>query len=134
MRADPAELRLTPQRRAVLTVLQEAHDHPTAQEVFERVRVSAPGIGFATVYRTLNLLVGAGQALELSLGHSSARYDANVERHDHLVCIGCGRASDLPTALPAEALAQVARASGFSVTSYDLQFRGHCPDCATSPH
>jgi Fur family ferric uptake transcriptional regulator/Fur family peroxide stress response transcriptional regulator len=111
-------------------VLHEATDHPTAQEVFERVRRTSPGIGFATVYRTLNLLVAGGHALELSLGDASARYDANTDRHDHVVCVDCGRATDLPATLAADALARVGRTSGFTVTTYDLQFRGQCPDCA----
>ena len=60
-------MRITPQRRAVLEVLHAAHDHPTAADVFERVRRVHPGIGAATVYRTLGLLVDSGEALELNL-------------------------------------------------------------------
>ncbi len=129
------EVRLTPQRRAVLDVLAASHDHPTAAEVFERVRAQLPGIGAATVYRTLSLLVESGQALELSLGDgASARYDGNVDRHDHLVCDACGRAIDVHSPLPREALGRLADATGFTVTGYDLQFRGRCPDCSTTTH
>ena len=123
------EPRQTPQRRAVLEVLRDAHDHPTALEVFERVRERGAGIGAATVYRTLALLVATGQALELNLGRGVARYDANTSRHDHLVCLGCGSAADVDSPVPASALADVATGSGFAVSGYDLQFRGLCPDC-----
>lgn len=125
------DLRLTPQRRAVLEVLAAATDHPTAAEVFERVRERVPGIGPATVYRTLALLVESGQALELSLGEGAARYDGNVARHDHLVCDGCGRALDVQVPLPAVAVRELSAATGFQITGYDLQFRGRCPDCVT---
>jgi Fur family ferric uptake transcriptional regulator/Fur family peroxide stress response transcriptional regulator len=128
------ELRMTPQRAAVLEVLRAAHDHPTAQEVYERVRDRSPGIGFATVYRSLNLLVQGGQALMLALGDSAARYDANVARHDHLVCDECGRAVDVDARVPARLLDSVAGDSGFTVTGYDLQFRGRCPDCSRTQH
>jgi Fe2+ or Zn2+ uptake regulation protein len=124
--------RLTPQRRAVLEVLESATDHPTAAEVFERVRGYSPGIGPATVYRTLALLVANGLALELSLGDGSAsRYDGNVSRHDHLVCVSCGAASDITPALPAQLLQQLTGSSGYQITHYDLQFHGLCPDCQT---
>lgn len=127
---DLAGLRVTPQRRAVLDVLRTSHDHPTAAEVFERVRQVVPGIGSATVYRTLSLLVESGQALELSLGDgASARFDGNVHRHDHVVCDLCERAVDITTELPAATLEGVAGDTGFSITGYDLQFRGRCPDC-----
>lgn len=128
------ELRLTPQRAAVLAVLRSAHDHPNAAEVYERVRAVAPGIGSATVYRSLALLVATGYALELNLGDgAAARYDANTDRHDHAVCDRCGRAVDIDHPIPAGMVAEIARSSGFSITGYDLQFRGLCPECAASP-
>jgi Fe2+ or Zn2+ uptake regulation protein len=125
-------LRLTPQRQAVLTALESATDHHTAADVFERVRRIAPGIGPATVYRTLALLVSHGLALELSLGDgSAARYDGNTSRHDHLVCSSCGTASDVDIALPAELMTEMTSRSGYAISRYDLQFHGLCPQCQT---
>lgn len=131
--ADPtAAARLTPQRSAVLGVLRHSQDHPTAAEVFDRVRVAAAGIGAATVYRSLAHLVGSGLAVELSLGDgSAARYDANTARHDHVVCAGCGRADDVDVPLPDEALAGVAADTGWQLSGYGLQFHGLCPRCQT---
>jgi Fe2+ or Zn2+ uptake regulation protein len=127
------EPRLTPQRQAVLTTLESATDHPTAAELFERVRQSVPGIGPATVYRTLALLVSQGLAQELSLGDgSAARYDGNTACHDHLVCSSCGAASDIESALPAQLLQQMTTRTGYAITRYDLQFHGLCPTCQKS--
>jgi Fe2+ or Zn2+ uptake regulation protein len=127
------EPRLTPQRQAVLTTLESATDHPTAAELFERVRQTVPGIGPATVYRTLALLVSQGLAQELSLGDgSAARYDGNTSRHDHLVCSSCGAASDIESALPAQLLRQMTTRTGYAITRYDLQFHGLCPTCQKS--
>jgi Fe2+ or Zn2+ uptake regulation protein len=125
--------RLTPRRRAVLDVLRSSRDHPTATEVYDRVRVVAPGIGAATVYRTLSMLVSTGRALELTLGDGvAARYDANTSRHDHLVCEGCGRAVDIDLPVPSTLVAEVNRTTDFQITGYDLQFRGLCPRCRTT--
>jgi Fe2+ or Zn2+ uptake regulation protein len=127
------ELRLTPQRQAVLSTLESATDHPTAAEVFERVRQTVPGIGPATVYRTLALLVSQGLAQELSLGDgSAARYDGNTSRHDHLVCSSCGAATDIESALPAQLLRLLTSRTGYAITRYDLQFHGLCPTCQKS--
>jgi Fur family ferric uptake transcriptional regulator/Fur family peroxide stress response transcriptional regulator len=140
---------MTPQRRAVLDVLRASADHPTASEVYDRVRAVEPGVGAATVYRALAMLVQTGQAAELTLGGGSgaeeadapskygaaaaaprkrsARYDAHVDAHDHAVCTRCGRAVDVAAVRPD--LARVARATGFEITGYDTQFHGRCPDC-----
>ena len=124
------DLRLTPQRRAVLDVLRGCDDHPTAAEVFDRVRSVSPGIGAATVYRALGRLVETGQALELSLdGAPAARYDANTTRHDHLVCQGCGAAVDLDAPVPDVVVDAVAERTGWHVGAYDLTFHGRCPTC-----
>jgi Fur family peroxide stress response transcriptional regulator len=137
MHSELADERLTPQRRAVLGVLHRSHDHPSAADVLDRVRELAPGIGAATVYRSLAHLVSTGQALEIQFRHGASRYDANVEHHDHVVCDICGKAVDVPAALTGSAGTFAARVhdlamlTGFDVTSYDLRFHGRCSTCRT---
>jgi len=127
----PAAFRLTPQRAAVRDVVRQAQDHPTAREVYQRVRHRAPGIGFATVYRALNLLADHGQVLELQLGDEAvARYDGNVARHDHVVCNPCGAVADVSVELPAHVTIEATAASGFAVDAYELRFSGRCPSCS----
>jgi Fur family ferric uptake transcriptional regulator/Fur family peroxide stress response transcriptional regulator len=114
----------------VLDVLVAAHDHPTAAQVFDRVRERQSGIGAATVYRTLALLVSEGQARMLALGEgASTRYDANVSRHDHVLCVDCGAAMDVEAPFPADALIEMSARTGYDLTEYDVQFRGRCPSC-----
>jgi len=126
---DPRDLRLTPQRQAVLNVLRTAGDHPSAGEVFNRVRRVRPGIGPATVYRSLARLVEGGYVRELSFGDGGARYDANTDRHDHLICDGCRRAVEVDLPVPDSLVGAAAEHTGFVVRRYDLQFRGLCPGC-----
>jgi Fe2+ or Zn2+ uptake regulation protein len=133
---DRTERRLTPQRQAVLDVLRASSDHPTAADLYDRVRTVTPSIGAATVYRSLGVLVESGLALELNLGHGvAARYDANTRRHDHVVCDACGRAVDVDLPVPDDLTVAVSERTGFAITGYSLQFRGLCPACqASSPH
>lgn len=120
-------LRLTPQRRAVLEALRASYDHPTAAELLPRVQERCPGAGAATVYRALSMLVETGLAVELTIGdNGAARFDGNTSRHDHLVCLGCGRVVDV--AAPRPDLSGVA-GTGFTVSGYDLRIHGTCPSC-----
>jgi Fe2+ or Zn2+ uptake regulation protein len=126
-----AEVRSTPQRRAVLEAVRCADDHPTAAEILSRVLDVMPGVGAATVYRTLAMLVESGQIQELRLGSSAARYDRNNHCHDHLVCDGCGKVVDVHVDL--EHSGQLAHAGvreHFQVTGYDLRIHGRCADCS----
>ncbi|HVW79393.1 MAG TPA: transcriptional repressor [Mycobacteriales bacterium] len=120
----------TPQRRAVLDVISRSKDHPTAAEVLERVCELLPGVGAATVYRTLGMLVESGQVLELRVGQAPTRYDRNVERHDHLVCDTCGVVIDVQVPLDRRrSIDPVQVREDFHVTSYDLRIHGECADC-----
>jgi Fur family ferric uptake transcriptional regulator/Fur family peroxide stress response transcriptional regulator len=131
--SDRTDRRLTPQRRAVLEVLRASSDHPTAADIYDRVRTVTPSIGAATVYRSLGVLVESGLALELNLGDGvAARYDANTRRHDHVVCDACGRAVDVDLPVPDDLPATLSARTGFAITSYSLQFRGLCPTCQAS--
>jgi Fur family transcriptional regulator, peroxide stress response regulator len=125
-------LRLTPQRRAVLDVVAESDDHPTAGQVLDRVRERVEGVGTATVYRTLALLVESGQVAELRLGEGQAlRYDQNVHSHAHLVCTSCGQVEDTHVQLDPSALAELTEKTSFTVARYDVQLHGRCARCAT---
>lgn len=127
---DARPFRLTPQRAAVFEVVREARDHPTAREIYTRVKAHQPGIGFATVYRTLNLLVARGEILELQFGDEAvARYDANAKPHEHVRCTTCGAIADICVPLPAWTTRRAALDSGFDVDGYELQFLGRCADC-----
>lgn len=114
----------------MLDVVRASPDHPTARDIFARVRALRPGIGFATVYRALALLAANGLVRELVLGDgASVRYDGDTRPHSHVLCTGCGATADVSVELPAEAGAAVSAASGFSVTGYDVRFEGRCRDC-----
>lgn len=126
--------RETPQRRAVLDALCAVDDHPNAAEIYERVRARMPGVGAATVYRTLGLLVETGRARELVFeGEVAARYDANIAEHHHLVCTGCNRMLDVTPHLPRTILRELSTNTGYEISGYDLRFQGLCPTCAGSP-
>jgi Fe2+ or Zn2+ uptake regulation protein len=122
--------RCTAQRAAVYRFLYATDAHPTAEEVFRRVRSELPGISLATVYKSLETLVACGLAQKLSSGDSSARYDGRTDPHSHARCLACGRIADVPGPIPgAERLHLDERAAGFRVTGYRLELTGFCDEC-----
>ena len=125
------ELRMTGNRQVVLEVLRNTTAHPTAQQVFLAAREQQPQIGFATVYRTLDLLVQHGLAQEVYRDKDgAAHYDANVSRHDHAICNRCGKIADVSAPLHALAYAIIERSAGFRIDWHATAFTGLCADCA----
>lgn len=134
-----AGLKLTPQRLAILRELATDPTHPTAQELFDRLRAELPSMSFATVYNTLDALARAGLCASLSLSPGAARFDPNMLPHHHAVCDRCGQVRDIPIDLGAEkktrALARPApktltAAPGFEVRAVERIYRGVCAACA----
>lgn len=131
--------RLTPQRMAVLRVLADDTGHPTVEQVYDRVRTDYPTTSLATIYKTIDMLKGIGEVLELSVGESH-RYDGRDPRpHPHLICEICGAITDLmldgplgdPGVLSASAAA-IAAAEGYQDVRPQLEFRGRCSSCQTA--
>ena len=121
---------MTPQRLAIAEVVINSADHPTVREIFERVRAFFPYVTIATVYSTLATLEQSGIVRELPFQKHS-RYDANLEPHANLVCIGCDSVIDAEVSLDlvAELEQQVAAESQFQVSSQRVDFYGWCSGC-----
>ena len=122
--------RLTPYRAAVLEMLRSSHDHPTAAEIYRKVRRRRPGVAYATIYNALGWLTRNGLVAELKFGDEASRYDPITNRHDHLVCTRCGALVDYEVSLPRKIWAQAGRQHGFRVQCYRLELFGLCPRCA----
>jgi Fur family peroxide stress response transcriptional regulator len=120
---------LTPQRQAVLRVVNESEDHLTATEIYEAARRILPSISFATVYNSLKYLREAGLLSEINFGKASSRYDRETGRHDHAICSRCGRLVDFDLDETAKLMRAAARRSRFKPESIQLTLVGLCPDC-----
>ncbi|MFO0760480.1 MAG: Fur family transcriptional regulator [Byssovorax sp.] len=125
-------LKLTPQRIAIVRELAADPAHPTAQELFERLRPALPTMSFATVYNTLDALASAGLCAALSLAPGASRFDPNMRPHDHAVCDRCGLLRDVPAQKDdgPPPRASFAAAPGFEVRAVERIYRGLCADCA----
>jgi len=122
--------RLTPQRMAVLSILAESHAHPSAQDIYQQVRVDFPMTSLATVYKTITLLKEMGQVLELGFSDDSSRYDGRQPTpHPHLICVRCKKIVDWEPDILMDLAGQVAETSGYRIIGHRLDLLGVCPDC-----
>ena len=126
--ANPAR-RSSIQRKLVNQILEAAHDHPTAQTVFERARQKMPSISLGTVYRNLQFLVCQGVVLERKLGNRPARYEANRHRHYHICCVQCGALEDLSVPYQNVLDRRVQRMVRYRLQEHRMEFFGVCPRC-----
>lgn len=123
--------RITPQRRAVVTVLERGARHVSAEEVHEASRSIVPEISLATVYNVLTDLVARGEIAEVRLGRGAALFDVNVTPHYHCVCDSCGRIADVAMADRECCLDLPGLAASCCVAhSVEVIFHGYCSGCA----
>lgn len=124
------QTRNTVQRKLVLEAVQASCDHPSADDVYERVRAADPHISRGTVYRNLNLLAAQEVILRLPMPVGPDHFDARTDRHYHFCCRACGRVMD--TTLPYREDLNCADAGipGAVTEWHRLVLVGLCPDCA----
>jgi len=126
---DASGQRYTEQRAAVYRFLAATTTHPTADDVFLAVRSEIPDISLATVYKSLETLVGCGLASKLTYGDGSARYDGRTDPHHHARCLRCGSVRDIPGHLGPDAVKPLEPVAGFQVQGYRLELVGVCAAC-----
>lgn len=120
------------QREAIMEYLKGATSHPTADEVYQKVREVIPDISLGTVYRNLNLLADNDMILRLHMSDGIDHFDADISEHHHMYCTSCKRVYDLNVKLPADtdALLKAANAcDDVCIDSCSIFFFGKCSQC-----
>ena len=128
-RCEARSLVVTATQAAILEAVVDLGTHPTADEVHAAARQCQPGIGRATVYRALESFVRAGVLTKASHTGTAVRYDAEVDRHHHLVCLRCDRILDIADPRLDSVPVPDTKALGFEVSDVQVQLRGTCRTC-----
>jgi len=117
-------LRSTPQRELVYSVLLKKRDHPTADEVFARVKPELPGISLATVYNCLETLVQCDLVRAVNFERGPTRYCPNLQPHAHFHDEQTGSTHDID--LPSSLLDQLKKVlpAGYDASAVEITFRG----------
>jgi len=121
--------RCTRQRQLILQSLRELDCHPTADELYQRIRETLPRISLGTVYRNLDLLVRSGLVRRLAIAGSQARYDGDLSAHVHVRCVRCGGLDDVFVSESAARELPATSRNGFRITGCRVEYVGVCPNC-----
>ena len=118
--------RSTAPRRAVALAVASQDRHLTAEEL----RGQLPGLGRATVYRSLKLLVETGVLCRVLLEEGDLHYQLSHRgHHHHLLCVECGASQDLLGCDIEDLLAQTSASHGFELSGHWLEVYGRCKTC-----
>ena len=124
-----AGLRLTHQRLTIYQELMDSHDHPSAEDIYKRVRRKVPTISLDTVYRTLATLEEQGLVVRLRVFEERGRYDADLSPHHHLICSKCKKIADFQWSVFEQADIPAQHAEWGRVMRKDLIMTGICREC-----
>ena len=129
----PAGGKRSSKRDRILSIFVRQKGHVSADDLYDLVRHEEPGIGRATVYRTLQWMVGAGIARKVDFGEGRSRFEPAYRhpRHFHLICETCHRSSEFLSSDIEALVEEVAEAREFTSTRTVVQIFGTCEECRT---
>jgi len=122
--------KVTPQRLAVCKIILTSKDHPTADEIYEKVKKRHPTMSLATVYQTLHLLSEIGLLQELGFSNSISRYEPDTSPHINIVCVKCGKIEDYKAESVEKLWALIVKELGFKPVGQRLDIYRCCDRCA----
>ena len=120
-------IKLTPQRLAILDYLDGNKSHPSAEDIYKSVSKEFPTMSFATVYNTLEALKSKDNILELKIDPAKKRYDPETTPHHHLICTKCKTIVDIVNDFSLDLSSDLT--DGFNVIGNHIEFFGNCSKC-----
>jgi Fur family peroxide stress response transcriptional regulator len=122
-------LKITPQRLAVSKILSDNRSHPSAEEIYMKVRKDYPTISLATIYQTLDTLEHVGGIRVLRFDKRRTRYDPDLSIHHHLICSRCHKIMDLHHDYSKSLRLPRALRDRFEINGFNVIFYGVCEEC-----
>ncbi|BCX03062.1 MAG: transcriptional repressor [Candidatus Roseilinea sp.] len=125
--------RITQPRRAVIEVVMRARRSLSPEEILARARKIDPGVGLATVYRTLDMLHAEGHLERVRIGNKGYALTCTEKAlHFHLICERCRTVTELQSDHFSRALMAQLRAAGFASRKHAIEILGLCAKCQPS--
>ena len=124
--------KITGPRLAIIEYLIATDDHPDIQDIHNKVIKLYPGIGVATVYRTLQLFQRLHVVNVIELNDGRQRYEINMphDHHHHLVCTECRRVVEFGNCNFPQLIENIEAATRFKIHSHSTIAYGKCPQCS----
>lgn len=118
-------MRKTRQKNLILKIINNSCSHPTANEIYEEARKEIENISLGTVYRVLNNLIEKGEIRMIHTIDNIHRYDNIKVKHDHFICVKCGRVEDVDKMRNID----LATINDNKVLDCDITYKGICSKC-----
>ena len=126
-------IRMTEQRRAILSVIETAKKHLDAGQILRKARRLNYAVDRSTVYRTLDLLKRHRMVDELDLMHMEGEahyYERKLAReHIHMACLRCGKITEFMSEIFDSLKQQLERDCRFTIVVARLEVGGYCSEC-----
>ena len=125
-------LKVTPQRIAIMDMLMNTYEHPTAETIFRTLAPTNPTMSLATVYKTLDAFNQANLIQALTIDGESLHYDYNTEFHPHIICEKCHSVKDINVDINSEIseiVENVNSKTNHNINKTQLFFYGTCDEC-----
>ena len=123
--------RYSSKREAILSLLRGSKNHPSAEEIYTRLKPEYPDLSLGTVYRNIALFRADGDVVCVGTVDGQDRFDADTHPHAHFICEKCGRVVDLEESfLPEASYPELREKYGFIPRTHGTTFYGRCADCA----
>jgi len=120
----------TPQRIAICRIALNSRAHPSAQQVYHEIKKIHPTVSLATVYNTLEVLRDLNLVQEINLPQGQARFDSYMIPHANLICLKCGKITDIDDTTIEEITKKVSATAKFKPTGQRVDIYGICQKCS----
>jgi len=123
--------KVTPQRRVIIDVIIDSHEHLTPAAIHKRVLRENSSIGLVTIYRTIEILAELGLICEMHTGGGCRSYLVRrpSEHHHHLICSDCGKVVDFTDCDLKGLERRLVKETSFKINGHLLEFSGQCRQC-----
>ena len=128
-RLHQAGLKATGPRMLILAALEHDRNHPTAEQLFERLRQDYSSLSLSTVYQTLDAFLRAGLCRRVTDAGDRMRVDGTPQDHDHAVCRVCGAIFDIDRRLFPLPIPPAHLPNDLVVTGLRLEYEVICATC-----
>jgi Fe2+ or Zn2+ uptake regulation protein len=122
-------LKATGPRVMLLAALEQDRSHPTAEQLYEKLRLAHPSLSLSTVYQTLDAFIRTGLCRRVSDTGDCLRVDGTPPNHDHAICRTCGMIFDIDRQLFPRPAPPVLLPRGLTVTGLRVEYDVICASC-----
>lgn len=122
-------LKITPQRLMIFKILENNTSHPSAEEVYKKVKTLYPAVSFTTIYKTLETLRDLGEIKELTIDEDRKHYDPNTNDHHHIICSVCKKILDIFDDFSPSVKVPNSLKKDYTVSGFQISFHGICKGC-----